>query len=129
MLPASGHAVSHGEQALQSTQILSADSLPMAPQEITSRFGCQFISFLGASFEMTDMAELVYPTHTLSLSMPWEERYFITEAIDNLPDEALREGARCAFMAFFGCKSWVDAWKSVGGQLADRCVGYSGTTG
>ena len=91
--------------------------MSMAPQEIANRFGCQFISFLGANVGMTDMAQAYASTVTLSQGMPWAERYFIMEAIDNLPEEAAREGGRTTYLAFFGRKSWVDEWKSVVYQL------------
>lgn len=49
--------------------------------------------------------------YTLNFGMPWAERYFIMEAIDNLEPEAVREGAQSAYLEFFGRGSWEEEWK------------------
>ena len=95
-------------------------------QELTERFGCQFTSFLGSNAGMADMAKTevfgsnagmsanaICPQHTLSVVMPWAERYFIMEAIDNIQPEAVREGAQSAYLELFGSRSWEDEWNRV----------------
>lgn len=56
----------------------------------------------------------------LSLDMPWGERAFIMEAIDDLPDEAVREGARSAYLAFVKSTSWEEAQNKTATEPAAR---------
>ena len=85
----------------------------MAPQELTARFGRHFVSFL-----MIDNLLIPGPRHTLSLDMPWAERSFIMEAIDDMLEEAMREGARIAYLSLFGSRSWEEEQKTVKAELA-----------
>ncbi len=86
----------------------------LALQDIAAHFGHHFISFLNAGNRVLDMLRKLYrpeansPAYTLSLDMPWEERYFIMRVVDNLPGEAERQGGRTAYLAFFGSKSWEE---------------------
>ena len=86
----------------------------LALQEIAAHFGHHFISFLNAGDRISDMRRKLYgaeafgPAYILSLDMPWGERYFIMEVIDNLPGEAERQGGRTAYLAFLGRTSWEE---------------------
>lgn len=99
----------------------------MDSQELVSYFGCQLIRFMGSKAGMADMAKANSPAYTLSLSMPWAERYFIMEAIDNLRPEAVREGGRTAYLALFGAGSWEEELKRVYAVLSapGHCYTYS----
>ena len=84
-------------------------------QEIAARFGSHFMSFLAPG--ALGMAQ-ASSTVTLWRGMPWAERDFIMETIDSLEPEAVREGGRSAYMAFFGCISWEQELKIVNDGLA-----------
>ena len=84
-------------------------------QEIAARFGSHFMSFLAPG--ALGMAQ-ASSTVTLWRGMPWAERDFIMETIDSLEPEAVREGGRSAYMAFFGCISWEQELKIVNDRLA-----------
>ncbi|CAL5225570.1 g8411 [Coccomyxa viridis] len=87
---------------------------PQHRTEIAAHFGHHFISFLNAGDRISDMRRKLYgaeafgPAYILSLDMPWGERYFIMEVIDNLPGEAERQGGRTAYLAFLGRTSWEE---------------------
>ena len=102
------------ELPLQSSALQLLTHRPlMDPQEIIDHFGCQFIIFLRCSAGLVNMAKANSPAHTLSIGMPWEERFFIMEAIDNLQPDAVREGGRVAYLALFGSRSWEGELKRV----------------
>ena len=80
----------------------------MSVQDITSRFGSKFVSFLETSDTVLDPAKVGSLAYPISLDMPWAERFFIMEAIDNHRLEAVREGGRIAYLAAFGSPSWEE---------------------
>ncbi len=89
----------------------------MALQEISEHFGSQFKSFLESRSTVMDSAPKTRPR--LSPNMPWAERAFLMDAIeDELEPEAVREGGRIACLAFMGCKSWEAERKKVDRMLA-----------
>ncbi len=56
------------------------------------------------------------PRPLLSPNMPWAERAFLMDAIEDelkYKPEAVREGGRLAYLAFMGCKSWEAERKRV----------------
>lgn len=88
----------------------------LAVQEITSCYGSQFITFLEKdAMDAPKGDSLAYP---ISLDMTHGERSFIMHTIDNLATEAVREGARIAYLAIFGSPSWEEEMKRLAGMLA-----------
>ena len=95
-----------------------ADSLSL--QEISMCFGYHFVTFLRTDALRMDMASTGTPAYRLSIYMRWVDRSFLMETIDNLQPEAVREGGRTAYMAFFGllgCCSWDREVKRVDAML------------
>ena len=87
-------------------------------QEITSRFGSHFVTFLGTD---AIAATCDSPAIPVSLDMPRAERSFIMEAIDNYRIEAVREGGRIAYLAIFGSPSWEEEKKRLSLLLRCEC--------
>ncbi len=93
---------------------------------VAARFGRPFLVFLNASDAVADMDRILGKVredslaHTLSLDMPRKERRVIMEVVDSLYEETDREGARSAYLAFFGRSSWEDEEELARAQLAAR---------
>ena len=92
----------------------------LALQAITDHFGSQFISFVNTNILVTDLAEEHELTYPYSLDMPWVERSFVMDAIDDLRPKALRDGGRIVYMAFFGCTSWNAEKRRLFNKIASR---------
>ena len=93
---------------------------PPQRKEIADHFGSQFVSFLHSDVLMLDLATAVKATsfaYPYSHDMPWAERRFIMDEIDDLWPKAVRNGGRIAYLAFFGRRSWRKERKRVKAQL------------
>ena len=87
-------------------------------QDITSRFGSRFVSFLETNDTVMDLAKVDSLTYPISLDMPPAERSFIVETSNSHPEEAVREGGRIAYLAIFESPSWEEEKKRLTGMLA-----------
>ena len=90
----------------------------LAVQDISSRFGSHFVSFLETDDPIMDPAKADSLAYPISLDMPRAERSFIVDTIDNHPIQAVREGGRIAYQAIFGSPSWEEVKKRLAGLLA-----------
>ncbi len=96
----------------------------LAVQEIAACFGRPFIVFLNASDAVSDMDRVLGKVrvdnlaHALSLDMPWKKRRVIMVVIDSLYREIDVEGARSAYLGFFGSASWEEEGLVVLAELA-----------
>ena len=93
---------------------------PPQRKEITDHFGSHFVSFVNSDVLMLDLAKAIEATsfaYPYSHDMPWAERCFIMEAIDDLWPKAERDGGRIAYLAFFGGLSWKKERKRVFAKL------------
>ena len=89
-------------------------------QEISMCFGDHFVSFLRTDALRMNTASNGTQAYRLNIYMHWVDRFFLMETIDNLQPEAVREGGRTAYMAFFGllgCCSWDREVKRVDAML------------
>lgn len=90
----------------------------VALQKIAVRFGSHFMSSLAPGALSAAMPAPGSPADVLRRGMRWADRSFIMEAIDSLESEAVREGARSAYMAFSHCASWEAELRRVEDMLA-----------
>ena len=92
----------------------------LAVQDITGRFGRQYVAFLETNDPVTDPAKDDSPAYPFSLDMPLAERSFIMDILDNHPHEAVREGGRITYLAIFGSPSWEEEKKRLASMLAQE---------
>ncbi|CAL5228353.1 g11469 [Coccomyxa viridis] len=105
-------------KALACTRISSRVPDGNDRKKIAVRFGSHFMSSLAPGALSAAMPAPGSPADVLRRGMRWADRSFIMEAIDSLESEAVREGARSAYMAFSHCASWEAELRRVEDMLA-----------